>query len=229
MMELTQMVTACLIFCEEPPCTPDVVGQGTTLNVSASSSTSVTYDLPPSTVDVTFTVSEIDAKPGRLERVIITATNDQGTTTNLEYIGDATSSATINLDGSVSSVTITLDNLTNERPRGKIQVIVSDLVGCTTSGTTAGTTDVDPGSLIKDDIKVFPNPVQERLTIQTREIYQGGHITLLNTMGQIAKTIPLKDQRKQEIYVDDLASGIYLLRFKPDGHNPLIKQVVIMD
>ncbi len=147
----------------------------------------------------------------------------------MEFSADVISTAAVDLPGPVTRVEIFLDNTSTERPRGKMQVVVSDLTGCVAAGLIAGNSDALSGDLIEDDFKIFPNPVTERLTIQTKEVYPGGQIMLLNTMGQLVKIVPITDQHRQSMLVHDLSSGIYLLKFKPDDHKAFVKQVVIMD
>lgn len=65
----------------------------------------------------------------------------------------------------------------------------------------------------KNELKVFPNPADDILSIQG--LPKGSQqINLYNQVGQVVLQESITDQGRPEIKVDDLPSGIYLLRIQ---------------
>lgn len=77
-------------------------------------------------------------------------------------------------------------------------------------------TDLDPGttitsvaSILKSNLKVFPNPVKNELNILEAEI--GKQVTILSVSGQVLKTQTIKNTTEQ-INVSNLPQGLYMIK-----------------
>ena len=59
----------------------------------------------------------------------------------------------------------------------------------------------------KKEIRIYPNPSQDELIINTK--YQETNITIFNAQGRFLKSIIVRENR---IPINDLSSGTYILK-----------------
>ena len=109
---------------------------------------------------------------------------------------------------------------------GTFDVTVTDLYGCSASGSVVVINTTSTNSLVDNTFKVYPNPAQhyivieaDRTTITTTQ--------LINVAGQLIQTVNMQNQTR--INVEDLAQGIYFLQFRNEngeilGQTKFIKQ-----
>lgn len=76
-----------------------------------------------------------------------------------------------------------------------------------------------------DNIKVFPNPVGNYLTLQYSWHLKNSRFDLVNALGEIVQTGMLNPRRSHSIYRNDLPSGMYYLRIYAANYQ-FTKQVV---
>jgi hypothetical protein len=72
-------------------------------------------------------------------------------------------------------------------------------------------------SISQSDFNIYPNPASETLNI----IYQGKNLKqelyLMNSFGQMIKSMTLKPGEKEEIDISNLPNGLYLIRDMEGG------------
>lgn len=94
-----------------------------------------------------------------------------------------------------------------------------------TTGTCATST-VDQG--LAAEIIVYPNPVTDELRIDLPERFQPTEVTLVSTLGQTIRSIPIESGRNQlQLEVSGLPVGQYLLQFE-DGQRLASKLITIV-
>lgn len=77
-----------------------------------------------------------------------------------------------------------------------------------------GISAVNEIALTENGIRVYPNPAQEKITIELNEKPNTGEeIFIYNSSGQMVKT-QMVSQQKTELNISELPSGIYLVRMK---------------
>ena len=83
-------------------------------------------------------------------------------------------------------------------------------IGTYTLNIGQGTLSVD--ALDKSNFSIFPNPASSTVFFEGT---QGGLLTLIDSRGEIVKSLNISD--KQEIDVSDLATGIYIFKFQTES------------
>jgi hypothetical protein len=63
------------------------------------------------------------------------------------------------------------------------------------------------------EIKIYPNPVKEKLNIENLSENEPVHMQLFNITGQLMYACQLSESGSQSIAVDTFAKGVYFLRF----------------
>jgi hypothetical protein len=64
-------------------------------------------------------------------------------------------------------------------------------------------------------VRTYPNPVNEKITLEFSPGMEKGTITLLDISGRVARTItPVEGAVKAEINVEDLAPGLYVWKYQ---------------
>lgn len=62
------------------------------------------------------------------------------------------------------------------------------------------------------EMKVYPNPTQDRVFIKSESLNKMSSVRLYNEMGALVMEIPVEDQDILEFSVTDLSNGRYILR-----------------
>lgn len=72
-------------------------------------------------------------------------------------------------------------------------------------------------------IKLYPNPVGERLNISFGQLEQSLHLSILNVEGKLVKSLLLSSMSVQSIELSDLPDGVYICLFSNEIENKAIK------
>ncbi len=72
---------------------------------------------------------------------------------------------------------------------------------------------------------VFPNPVDENMTIQLSQLCENCSIEITNTLGQILFSEIIKD-KVESINLADLTAGIYFVKLKNESGNFAIRKII---
>jgi poly(3-hydroxybutyrate) depolymerase len=82
---------------------------------------------------------------------------------------------------------------------------------------------VNLGALADKTVKLFPNPANEKITIEMQNSVKGKiSVSILNTSGKKVKTIEITkrtDYTQQTILLNGLAAGYYILEIKADNYS----------
>lgn len=65
----------------------------------------------------------------------------------------------------------------------------------------------------KDNLKLYPNPSNDKLNIALTEDYTNGRLEICDVFGKLIKSVKLNGELSQSIQVDDIAEGQYNVRF----------------
>ncbi len=216
-------------YCDSE-CTDQVVTQAQDLSVLAAQSSSVTSNFSGETSDVHFTISNLGTHNGYIERITVSATDPEGVTTVQVFQADVDgSTVAVTVPGIVSSVTVTLDNASSARPRGRMKVDLSAFTACVVQASRAGTLDADNGISVSGLWEAFPNPVKDRLYLKFSEPLESGTIHLLDPVGRLVIQENLAGLKQQSISLVNVPPGVYYLRVVPDGVEPSVKQIIVID
>jgi hypothetical protein len=71
-------------------------------------------------------------------------------------------------------------------------------------------------------VSVYPNPVTSAVTVEAQQASANAQVQLMDISGRILQTLKLKD-KKAEIEMEELAVGMYLLKYTDNGSSQLIK------
>ncbi|MFZ1633008.1 MAG: T9SS type A sorting domain-containing protein, partial [Chitinophagales bacterium] len=91
------------------------------------------------------------------------------------------------------------------------------------SGDTLIVDPVEINELKNNSISIFPNPVQNNLFIEADKEFN--HVTITNMQGAIIYAADQNNVTQQEIVLNQIPSGIYILRLEFDGYGTTTKFV----
>ena len=168
---------------------------------SGLGSNSTSFDFPPNSKQVSFTVSDINEYMRFIfsydEKVTVSYVDGSGATQVYgEYLGSQVSSASINIDGFVQSVTVSLENALSYDSPVDMSVTMSTITYCVdgTSLQTAGGTlalvkpSTNPGPA---RMMVHPNPASNQATVTfSRPIRTGSRVVVRSMLGQEVASYP---------------------------------------
>lgn len=84
-------------------------------------------------------------------------------------------------------------------------------------------------TLLKDKIKIYPNPTENQITFEFKEFTtEEFKILIYSSLGKIIKTLNPTDH-KTEINLSDLSEGIYFITITDRQGNQLIKKIIKTD
>jgi len=114
------------------------------------------------------------------------------------------------------------------------QIGTNDYVCTPHSGNMFGTITVVPeGSLNTDTftfdeaISIYPNPSSNQIYLDYKAMYNDAlSITIINTIGQVVKTVEDYSSSDQAINIADLDSGLYIIRIAQDSEFVTKKLIV---
>lgn len=86
---------------------------------------------------------------------------------------------------------------------------------------TEGTTGIDGNEGDINNLKVYPNPVSDWLTIECPEDIT--HIALYNSLGQAVISNPIQNERFIKLSVENLPAGVYLLQIRTNSEQYIQK------
>ncbi len=76
-------------------------------------------------------------------------------------------------------------------------------------------------------VKIFPNPVEDRLFIQSNTFIDGAVISLVDITGRIIKKIAVKPSAKEvELNTFDLNSGVYFIKINNNKENEITQRFI---
>ncbi len=67
------------------------------------------------------------------------------------------------------------------------------------------------------DLKLFPNPVVDVLTIKLNSSYDTVNVQVYSLLGQLVKTAVITKSKESKLNLSDLQSGTYMIRINADG------------
>ncbi len=98
---------------------------------------------------------------------------------------------------------------------GNYYVAVSDTAGCTGESDIVNVTLSEAVSALEFfDIKVFPNPVSDFMTIRTNEVLKNARIDIINSQGRLIRQV--QSQLPGTVLMQNLPSGLYFVKFMTD-------------
>ncbi|MEM7657625.1 MAG: T9SS type A sorting domain-containing protein [Bacteroidota bacterium] len=82
--------------------------------------------------------------------------------------------------------------------------------------------------LLAENLAVFPNPAQDRVTVRMDQIEGEYEVRLLDLTGRVHQQVRLTSTtREQVLQVESLAAGMYVLQFKTAGLTVFSKKLMI--
>ena len=129
--------------------------------------------------------------------------------------------------GMVISLTNSVENLA----QGTYFAEITDANGCITIDSVVVGLDTTPIISIRPissnpTLKLYPNPVQHTLYIESSEIVE--QVSIYDISGRIVRANSIRPKPSQEINVSNLANGIYLVKVKTAA-GEAIKRIVVSD
>lgn len=205
---------------------------------AGSSSTTLSYALVQQ--DVSFTISGLDAVTnGQRQRRHIdeaVVTYDDGTGSSIAvgtYSGANGSTAEVSIPGDVVSITVSLQDGYDGNSSQLLSIDFSEVSSCNANTGLPASNLINTGtsSSVKSNMKLFPNPVMQELTVQF-ELLETTNVTLLITdvNGRtLAERQMNLEQGRQEakLEVSGLAEGIYLLHLQSKKQTSTKKFVIM--
>jgi hypothetical protein len=109
---------------------------------------------------------------------------------------------------------------------GYYTLTVTNNQGCSSSTVIAvyACTGLNEAGLDAITVKVFPNPVHTRLSLEVQGAAEGLEVHIKNTLGQIVYKQPIQHQQ-QEIDMSAFAKGVYFIRIQNGSGQKTLKVV----
>ena len=207
------------------------------LTHTGGGSNSTTLNLPANSLDISFTISGISQKTkGKtsskyIERAEVSYKDGFGVSqTYGTYSGANVSSAVIDIQGNVQSVTVSLTDEFDGNTNFNMSVNLSAVTYCI-NNTQARTNESIEGLTEESiEMKVFPNPASHTLFIESDVLSEtNANITLYNIKGRQVRNVNLNGQyNKSQIDLNGLIGGLYLLRIVDQEGNVLKAQRIVV-
>lgn len=106
------------------------------------------------------------------------------------------------------------------KENGDYTVEVTNEMGCEGVSSVYKVTNVPVGihapALLSEQIKVYPNPASEQITIANPTDARFLDVAVINVLGQIIQSLPVQPVPIQQIDIRQLPVGYYLLRLQTD-------------
>jgi hypothetical protein len=210
------------------------------LTHSGSGSSSTTLSFTGVHQDVSFTISGLDAQTNGnpsnryIEEAVVTY--DDGANSGIvagTYSGANGNSANVSISGDVVSVTVTLQDGYDGNPPQTLSINFSEVTSCIPASGLNPSSDnnsTDDWVTVKGDVRLFPNPVRDELTLQF-DLAKDTEVTLqvTNVNGQsiiVNRQFFKRGMHKEQLNVSQIPDGIYFLHFLTDGE-PMTKKFVV--
>lgn len=202
------------------------------LTHSGSGSNATTLSFPAGNIDVTFTLSQLNAKlngnPNNrfIDRVTVSYVNGSGSTIQEGiYEGSNQSSAAITISGEVQSVTLTLeDGYDGNSGNVVMSVSMTNVTSCIPTGSSFGVSSNESSALI------FPNPARDILNVQLDEIVDFAKIELVDMLGRVIYSKEMIKEQSLEILLTDLnfTQNLFFVIIKVEGEDPKIDKIILL-
>lgn len=72
-------------------------------------------------------------------------------------------------------------------------------------------------------LKAYPNPTTSGLTVDFGKVYPQLNLTVLSVQGQVLKKLNLNNAASQELSLEEMPAGLYLIQVESDGERGLIR------
>ncbi|WP_370480371.1 T9SS type A sorting domain-containing protein, partial [Tamlana flava] len=203
-----------------------------------SGSSSTTQPLPSNSQDISFTISGIDAvengKPSSryTEQVDVSYIDENGTTQFYgTFLGTISSTAFIDIPGTVQSIIVTLSDALNNNAGAALSINFSPINYCdlTPSGSKTALEGSKKSSIAtsyESPIKIYPNPASSDLHIDNTNAKKITNFYMYNVTGQLVNSTVLKSDT-QKIDISNLPKGLYLIKVMDINKNTItIKRIV---
>ena len=79
---------------------------------------------------------------------------------------------------------------------------------------------------IREEISLYPNPAQDNITVSVPSIYTKANLQILNIQGQVVYS-QLVAAGNQNIQLNNLANGLYMLTIQADGKQVYTNRIVV--
>lgn len=229
-------------YCE---CAPEV-GQfpENPLTHAGAGSNSTTYNFPPNSKQVSFSVFNIN-EATRLfysydEKVTITYVDAAGTTQLYgTYLGSQVSTANVDISGFVQSVTVSLENALDENSNLPMSVSMSDIDYCVETFNLQESPQ-GPNGLPEQnrvgvtrpmDFSLWPNPAKNKASISfSRTPKPGSEVLVKNSLGQDIARYQLGTARQYSLSPQEWNTQsrlVWVVLLEP-GFKPAVKRLVVI-
>ena len=91
---------------------------------------------------------------------------------------------------------------------------------------TCGVLNIEQDVNTLNTFSIYPNPFNEKTTINLGKFYPETTILIYNSVGQIVRNLPVKNTQIVDLYKKDLSSGIYYIQVNTNTYN-LVKKIII--
>ncbi|WP_223551536.1 T9SS-dependent choice-of-anchor J family protein [Aestuariivivens sp. NBU2969] len=216
-------------------CTPSIANFSNS-TLSGTTSTTLSFDI--GSQDISFVINNInDKQKGKpsgfyIEKVVVTYNDGilYGT-----YYGDQISSASVNISGDVSNVTVSLSNALGNN-NSNYSISLGTISYCKGSGVSSKSTvskssSTDLGSNTEStSFKVYPNPASN--TLYVKDNYNGNvSFKLYNAInGNPIRNIDITTSYGQEsqLNINGITNGLYLLQVIDENGTVLKTERVVI-
>lgn len=178
-----------------------------------------TVTLPVGASDVTFSITDLDARPkGKessryVEKVAIYYHNGTMEKLHASYQGDQVSSADIEIPGIVTYVRVELEDGYASGANGvALSVDLSSATACL-DGARAVISQSAQGDM---EMQVFPNPATDEVVVDFRQMVPEGELYIMDMLGNVLGVRQVKDLSLLALRLSDYqaGSGVLLLRMQ---------------
>ena len=137
-----------------------------------------------------------------------------------------------NLEQTLPGPDTELPRIVIDNPNNQITIVSVQFFGTpnTASATQAGTTgvptiDAAVGTLLANDVKVFPNPTTGQFTVKFDTDVQIDQLSIMSLLGKVVHTT-IMPQKNNMVDLSDLPPGIYFVEAQA-GSKRVAKRVVV--
>jgi PKD repeat protein len=98
-----------------------------------------------------------------------------------------------------------------------VTLIITNECGSDTLTTTIETTGINRVNIDKNQLKLYPNPTRDVITIQNESAYKMEAVTVYNVLGQVVMQHITTDAHQYKMDVSGLTSGLYTVRIETNA------------
>lgn len=195
-------------------CAGDSVVLGTQVIKTAGSFTEsfITAAGCDSTVNLVVSIANVDVTVTRMDSTLTASATDA----SYQWIDCADTSP---VEGA------TFQSFTPDAS-GDYAVVIVNAAGCV---DTSACVVVDIFNSISDaftiQLNAFPNPATSELTVDFGKVYPEINLTVLSIHGQVLRELKLNNSASQELSLEEMPAGLYLIQVESDGERGLIRVV----